>query len=240
MSNLSTEKDNTPIRRVEAFQKMINKKLQEEEISRNNQTNTDYLAISHVQMKLDELYFGLWQTHSYQTNVIANELVGQIVLEVFHPKARMWIRRTGTSAVQIRMEKGSKITQIDKKLKNALIADAPHLMAECIKSAAKTLGVQFGRDLNRSIVDTYEPIIETHEKKAEQAEKKKKNNLMIFITETADTIETLETVKARVEDEKTPEDIREAYQKRHKELSASDDLSEEISNDETIQEALKS
>jgi hypothetical protein len=40
--------------------------------------------------------------------------------------------------------------------------DAPHLYADCIKSACKTLGPAFGRDLNRDFVDNYRSLVSDH------------------------------------------------------------------------------
>jgi hypothetical protein len=42
-----------------------------------------------------------------------------------------------------------KPSDVDAKIKNTLVKDFPHLKAECIKNAAKSLGKYFGRDLNR-------------------------------------------------------------------------------------------
>jgi hypothetical protein len=95
--------------------------------------------------------------------VIANEIIGVGLLEVFHPIAAVWIKRTGTAAVmiqQVLVEKGGsgRISNIDDKIKNTLVKDFPHLESECLKSAAKKLGKMFGGDLNRAFEDTYTPI----------------------------------------------------------------------------------
>ena len=59
----------------------------------------------------------------------------------------------------IRQQKDADLTDVSKKIKNALEMDYPHLLADCIKSAAKSLGKAFGRDLNREFEDTYNAVL---------------------------------------------------------------------------------
>ena len=40
-----------------------------------------------------------------------------------------------------------------------MVKDHPHLLSACIMNAAKSLGVIFGRDLNRKFADSYYPYI---------------------------------------------------------------------------------
>ena len=127
-----------------------------EGFERGNKVYYDYLPISHIQTLLDEMFAGLWQTRNFDCKVIGNELVGIIELHYFHPVANQWLVRTGTAATQIRQKKGAEITDINAKLKNSLEQDSPHLLSDCIKNAAKSLGAIFGRDLNRKHVDNYE------------------------------------------------------------------------------------
>lgn len=122
--------------------------------------NSKYLPISFIQMKLDEIFVGLWRTENFTTQVVANEIIGQIELSVFHPVAKVWITRIGAASVMIQQKKGAEITDINAKHKNTLVKDYPHLLAECMKSAAKTLGKLFGRDLNRQFNDEYTSFID--------------------------------------------------------------------------------
>lgn len=161
------------LKEVEAFQGRLNKtQPPKEDIQINDKANNaQYLPISFVQMALDQEFFGLWQTRNFKTSVVANEITGEIELCVFHPVAQVWITRIGCGSVPIQMrsvEKGGDgdITNVRNKIANTLVKDYPHLMAECIKSAAKTLGVMFGRDLNRKFTDTYQPTIPELEKRA--------------------------------------------------------------------------
>lgn len=149
---------------LEAFTKKLHEAPPAPELKKNKFANNAlYLPISFIQTKLDEVYAGLWNWEFKGYSVIANEVVGHGLLEVFHPSAGVWLRRSGTAAAMIQMvstEKGGSgdITNIRDKITNTLVKDFPHLEAECLKSAAKKLGPMFGRDLNREHTDTYQPI----------------------------------------------------------------------------------
>jgi len=111
--------------------------------------NSQYVPISIIEDKLDEFFVGLWQVSDFKYQIVANELIGSLQLKVFHPIAQIWIERTGAAAVMIRQKKDAEITDVNAKIKNALVMDVPHLKAECITNAARSLGKIFGRDLNR-------------------------------------------------------------------------------------------
>lgn len=146
---------------IEAFTKALNQPPPKNEILINKlANNSKYLPISFVQMKLDEMFFGLWETVNFEYQVVANEIVGRLELRVFHPVAKIWITRTGAAATMIQQQKGAAITDIGAKHKNTLVKDFPHLEAECLKNAAKKLGKMFGRDLNREHVDEHNGVIE--------------------------------------------------------------------------------
>lgn len=130
--------------------------------------NSKYIPVGEIEMQLDELFCGLWQTRDFKWAVIANEVVCSIDLWVFHPILKEWIVRTGVGAAMIQQEgykkdeEGNFITSnskkikinprpsdVDFKIKNTLVKDFPHAKAEALKNAAKSLGKYFGRDLNR-------------------------------------------------------------------------------------------
>ncbi len=146
-------------KRLQNFSKLLNKDPQQANVRKNPYANNSkYLPISFVEMKLDELFFGLWQTENFKTQVVMNEIVGSIDLLIFHPTANAWLRRTGSAAVQVQMKSGSGVLDAENKIKNTLTKDYPHLKAECLKNAARSLGKAFGRDLNRDFEDSYSPI----------------------------------------------------------------------------------
>lgn len=152
--------DNDIRGRLQGFSKILNEKPDQKSIKENPFANkAKYLPISFIEMKLDEMFFGLWQTENFKSQVVVNEIIGQIDLLVYHPVIKSWIRRTGTASTPIQMQRGSGITEVEKKIHNTLVKDYPHLKTECIKNAAKSFGKAFGRDLNREFEDQYVPLL---------------------------------------------------------------------------------
>jgi hypothetical protein len=155
----------------EGLQMLLNQEPSKSEVRTNKMANnSQYLSIATVERLLDENYAGIWNTKNFRWQVVANEIIGSIDLEVFQPAAKMWITRTGAASAMIQLdswerdENGNilkdeygrnkkdaklKVSDVDRKILNTLVKDFPHLKAECLKNAAKSLGVRFGRNLNR-------------------------------------------------------------------------------------------
>lgn len=151
---------------LEIWTKQFNADPDSDKIKINRMANNSaYLPISHIENLLDKYFFGLWSTDDFTWQNIANELVGSITLRVKHPLTGEVITRTGVGSVQIRVNKDT-----GKKVTNALVADIPHLKAECIKNAAKSIGKVFGRDLSRKNedVDEFETLLEKKEQTKKQ------------------------------------------------------------------------
>lgn len=151
---------------LQKFNMLCNEEPKSNWIQKNKYAdNTDYIPIGILQSNLDRIFNGLWQTYDFHHSVIANELVGSIILEYFHPVMRCWIKRTGTGSVMIRFysdkpkkdskevkqpeQKRSDKFALENKITNALTMDYPHLEAQCLRSAMGKIGKLFGRDLNR-------------------------------------------------------------------------------------------
>jgi hypothetical protein len=145
---------------IEQFQKLLNMHPDKKDIRVNKMANNaEYISISTIERRLDEIYSGLWQIDNFRWEVVANEIIGSIDLKVYHPKAG-WITRTGAAAAMILTSSGKPAT-VEFKIKNTLVKDFPHLKAECLKNAAKSLGVIFGRNLNRGQEDEFSYLSET-------------------------------------------------------------------------------
>ncbi|MEW6006144.1 MAG: hypothetical protein AB1695_12600 [Stygiobacter sp.] len=151
--------DNEVRIKLQNFVTLLHKEPNKNEIRYNKYSNSNYLPISFLEMALDEMFFGLWETTNFTTKTIVNEEVGSLELRVFHPVAKMWITRVGAGAVMIQQKAESEITDIGAKIKNTMTKDYPHLKAECFRNACLSLGKSFGRDLNREFQDQYTPII---------------------------------------------------------------------------------
>lgn len=166
------------------FINKINKKDPIDGIDKTPDGKAVTLVISHVEMTLDEYFFGLWSTENFKWSVIQNEVVGSLDLVVCHPVNGMMIRRTGAASIIIQVDKVPDEIKTNQKLKNewalnvsnkksnALDMGFPKLKAECLKNAAQSLGKIFGRDLNRKIKDDFKPLIKTENTKS-NAEKMK-------------------------------------------------------------------
>lgn len=140
----------------DSFTAQLNQKPSQDEVSVNKMANNSvYIPIAVVEAKLDYLFKGMWKTHSWSQQVIVNEVTASMVLEVLHPSG-VWLTRIGTASVMIGLKSGSEVTDIGSKQKNTLVKDIPHLKAECLKNAAKSLGKAFGRNLNRFFDDGLE------------------------------------------------------------------------------------
>jgi len=126
--------DKELLSKMQSFQKMY---LQKEPLKSELKTNTYannsvYLPISFLEMTLDEIFFGLWQTKGFTSKVVANEIIGELEVQYFHPIAKIWLSRVGCAGVQIQYEaqyeeiagkqvkKKVDITDISKKITNTL------------------------------------------------------------------------------------------------------------------------
>ena len=147
------------LKQLEGFLTLLNKEPNKSELQMNKMAgNTLYLPISFLETNLDEMFFGLWKTESFTTRVIGNEIAGELALSVYHPIAEIWITRIGAAATMIRQVKDAGVMEADKKIKNALEMDYPHLKADCFRNACLSLGKSFGRDLNRKFIDSYKAM----------------------------------------------------------------------------------
>jgi hypothetical protein len=161
------------LKQLEGFSQLLNKEPNKNELQMNKMAgNTLYLPISFLETSLDEMFFGLWKTESFTTRVIGNEICGEMALSVFHPIKEIWITRIGAAATMIRQTSGAGVLEGDKKIKNALEMDYPHLKADCFRNACLSLGKSFGRDLNRKFIDSYKAMLSQLEAGPTQPETK--------------------------------------------------------------------
>jgi len=140
--------------KMEGFLLGLNKEPKKTKKDQNK--GITYIAISEIEVQLDRLFMGQWQTKNLNLIVVGNEIVATIELGVLNPISGQWLWRSGTGSAMIRQNKGAKITDIDSKIKNAAEMDAPHAKASAIKNAAKSLGNLFGRNIARKTEDVSE------------------------------------------------------------------------------------
>ena len=144
---------------LENFYTLLNRQPPADAVNVNKLAgNSKYLPITFLEMKLDELYFGLWKSETIDTKVVGNEYVVTVQVAVYHPIVKKWITRTGIGSVAIQQKKGAAITDLDSKYINALQKNAPAAKAFAFKNAVKSFGTIFGRDLNRNEDDVPEYV----------------------------------------------------------------------------------
>lgn len=147
------------ISQLQDFMKRLNQEPDPKELGKTPDGKARTLPISFVEMTLDELFLGQWETSEPTYQQVFNEVVGSLVLTVWHPITNRPIRRVGFASVVITQDKDATISEFNAtKKKNALDLSFPKLKSECTKNAAQSLGKIFGRDLNRKDADIYQPI----------------------------------------------------------------------------------
>jgi hypothetical protein len=162
--------DTNKIDALQKFNQRLNSQPSDEGVESTPDGKARTLVISHIEMTLDELFFGQWSTENFNWNTIANEVQGCLELVVVHPITGERIKRLGCASVIIMVDRVPDSLKNDpqarnqwalspsNKKPNALDLAFPKLKAECLKNAAQSLGKIFGRDLNRKNADTYRPF----------------------------------------------------------------------------------
>jgi len=210
--------------RLQRFMEIVNgevegDKLQEHPIVKD----CKYLPISHMEMALDEVFFGQWNTTNFKWQVISNEIAASLELSVFHPLTKTWITRTGATAVQImvdsipeaeakkmtRQEKNAWAVDVNNKKPGALANGGfAKLKAECFKNACISLGRYFGRDVNREHrAEDYLGTIKDPDERKEEL----RNRISEMIIDNQDTEEVAEITRMILEAEESGTNTIEFY-----------------------------
>jgi hypothetical protein len=152
---------------LQKFQTRLNSAPNDAGIESTPDNKAKTVVISHIEMTLDEMFFGQWKTENFKWSAIANEVQGSMELVCVHPVTGFELRRTGAASIIIMVDRVPEgVTGSDRnqwalnpanKKANALDMAFPKLKAECLKNAAQSLGKVFGRDLNRKNRDEYRP-----------------------------------------------------------------------------------
>lgn len=162
--------ENETLDALQKFQARLNTLPDERGIESTPDRKASTLVVSHVEMTLDEMFFGHWRTENFKWSTIANEVQGSLELVCLHPITGFEIRRVGAGSIVIMVDKvpdevkddirerNRWALNADNKKPNALDLAFPKLKTECLKNAALSLGKLFGRDLNRKNKDDYRPF----------------------------------------------------------------------------------
>lgn len=165
---------------IQEFTKILNNDVDNDKLQKHPNANAWYLPISHVELMLDEAFFGLWQTTNFKWDRIQNEICASIELSVFHPIQKIWITRTGSAAKKIMTdaapdnlstkEKNEWHLNLSNKKPSALddLGGFAALKADAFKNAAISIGRVFGRDVNREHTGQFEPVAKDKSKNIEK------------------------------------------------------------------------
>ncbi len=149
--------------RCQAFAEQMNMLPPDSSITQTLDGQALTIAISHVQTTLDEYFFGLWETKNFRWQFHGNKVTGCLDLVVTNPVTGMPITRQGAAAVKIMPDAVLDLMNVStdpkKEEDDELELGFPALISLCTKSAAKSLGKRFGRDLNRAITDNFQPLL---------------------------------------------------------------------------------
>jgi len=169
MSELLIPDEETDFRlKLQNFTKLLSKHAESKDLQKTPDGKASYLPIDFIETQLDELFYGLWETKNFEWKPIANEVTASITLRVFHPTAKIWIERVGAASYVIMVDRAPEgltgqdrnrwALDINNKKPNALDMGLPKLKTDCLKNAALSLGNTFGRNVNRKLIDTYNPL----------------------------------------------------------------------------------
>lgn len=186
---------------MENFTTRINRAPKKENIQTHQ--GYQYLPISFVEKKLDQMYFGLVQYECISYQQIFNEIVCHARIKVFHPVALTWLNYDGLGSAVIQQDANTKVAEFTyHKKANAMQLTSPKAYAEAIKNAAKKIGKLFGSDINRKFEDEYEPIITKNKPTSEQKELER----IMHLINDAETLQDLLNISNNI-----PESLRHEY-----------------------------
>lgn len=193
---------------MENFTTRINRAPKKENIQTHQ--GYQYLPISFVEKKLDQMYFGLVQYECMSYQQIFNEMVCHARIKVFHPVALTWLNYDGIGSSVIQQDANTKVCDFNfNKKANAMQLASPKAYAEAIKNAAKKIGKIFGSDINRKFEDEYQPIVTKNRPTTEQKEEER----ITYLIQDAETVKDLLLFRNNV-----PESLQHLFNDKMTEL----------------------
>lgn len=159
---------------IERFTALLNTEPPKEHVKKGPDKKSDEMPISYIEALLDEIYMRQWGTESISFSVVGNEICCDLILWVIDPQTKLRITRGGTAALPIMMdavpdrlkfiagdpepeektkERNMWALDMQNKKPMALKLQRPAVKQIAIKNAAKSLGISFGRNLNRTHTD---------------------------------------------------------------------------------------
>lgn len=160
-------------RAIEQFTKLLNKEPDPKTLVDTFDKKAKTIPISLVEAALDEIYLRQWGTRDVNVQHIANEIMVTLTLWVIDPQTNREITRSGFAAVAMQWDAAPEALQwkqgetlqakrdrnawgmdLQNKKTESLKLAFPKAKSMAIKNAAQSLGVTFGRNINRKHEDT--------------------------------------------------------------------------------------
>src|SRR5690348_9678557 len=92
---LTSQNDPQYLIKIQKFQALLNKEPDQTALDKTADGKAQTVTISHIEMTLDELFFGQWSLSEPQYQREFNEVIGSAVLTVVHPITGREIKRLG-------------------------------------------------------------------------------------------------------------------------------------------------
>jgi hypothetical protein len=169
---------------LENLTKFLNEPVPSAMLKINQGVN--YVSIGYIENKLDEIYLHTWKTSNIKAYQLLNSICVEITLSVLDPVSGQWIERAGVGAVPIQTKKGEILISPESLNTFAIQKGLPAAKAYALKNAAQSLGVIFGRNINRVEDFEFTPLSEQVENFSQKLE----------VFDTIDKIDTMEDLRA--------------------------------------------
>lgn len=195
--------------RLKEFNNLLS---QEPEHSEPSEDGTYLLVpIAFLEPDLNFIYDGAINIKIREQKEMFGAVCMFIDLEVFHPIFEIWQTFSGTAAVVIESEKpgdykGSSKVLVTENIRTAIAS----CYTECIKNAAKKIGIRFGKDLNRTSKPSNKMIKTKRSQEEIQAER------LTHLINDCSTIKELMNIKKNV-----PVNLNDLFNQRFIELGDS-------------------
>lgn len=199
---------------LENLQKFLNEPADEKQVKKLNGVN--YLPIGYVESKLDSIYSGLWSIENIHTTIMLNSILVELELKVYNFIIGQWITRAGVGAVPVQLQKDKKVITPEDIQTFAIQKGAPAAKAFALKNAAQSLGVIFGRNINRTGDYEYLPLSEA------VAEYEEQNSAITDIFNNIESITDLATLKnywSEIKPFQNNKEVAKAFTARKNQLS---------------------
>ena len=146
------------LKQADEFMKMVSAKPSTKAIKKNPfANNAEYVEVGYMEMKLDQITRGLWNSEVIDTKIMGNSICCTVRVRFFHWHFKTWLHRDGVGACPIEVKKGASPVDFSQISAKAIQKNLPVARTEAFKNACKSIGNLFGRHPNREFQHEYQP-----------------------------------------------------------------------------------